>query len=48
VNLYPVFVQFSAQELAALETLDNGKPLGEPLCTDPALAAETWQYFGGW
>lgn len=48
MNLYPVFVQLSAQELAALETLDNGKPLGEPLYTDPVLAAETWQYFGGW
>jgi aldehyde dehydrogenase (NAD+) len=41
-------IEEHAEELAILETLDNGKPLAESLYIDTALAAETWQYFGGW
>jgi aldehyde dehydrogenase (NAD+) len=41
-------IEEHAEELATLETLDNGKPLAESLYCDTALAAETWHYFGGW
>ena len=43
-----LLIEEHAEELATLETLDNGKPLAESLYVDTALAAETWQYFGGW
>lgn len=37
-----------ADELAQLETLDNGKPLGEAKAVDVALAAQTFRYYAGW
>lgn len=37
-----------AEELATLETLDNGKPLTESLYLDVSLAAQVWRYFAGW
>lgn len=37
-----------AEELATLETLDNGKPFTESLYVDVALAAQVWRYYGGW
>lgn len=37
-----------AEELAALETLDNGKPITESQYVDLALAAEVFRYYGGW
>lgn len=37
-----------AEELAALETLDNGKPLTESLYVDVGMTAQVWRYFGGW
>ena len=36
-----------AAELAAIEVLDNGKPLGEAIAVDVALAAEIFRYFAG-
>lgn len=38
----------SASDLAALESLDNGKPLGEARFIDVPLAAEMFRYYGGW
>jgi phenylacetaldehyde dehydrogenase len=35
-------------ELAQLETLDNGKPLGEARGIDVAAAAQTFRYYAGW
>jgi len=37
-----------AQELAALESLDNGKPLSMALAVDIPLAAQTFRYYAGW
>ncbi len=34
-------------ELAALETLDTGKPIAETLVADPASGADALEYFGG-
>jgi aldehyde dehydrogenase (NAD+) len=35
-------------ELAALESLDNGKPLSEAKAADIALCIKTYRYYGGW
>ena len=43
-----ILIEEHAEEIATLETLDNGKPLAESLYIDTALAAEIWHYFGGW
>jgi phenylacetaldehyde dehydrogenase len=37
-----------SDELAQLETLDNGKPLGEALAVDIALCSGLFRYFAGW
>jgi acyl-CoA reductase-like NAD-dependent aldehyde dehydrogenase len=37
-----------AEELAELETLDNGKPLAFAKAFDVPAAAETFRYYGGW
>src|SRR5579863_2455305 len=37
-----------AEELAELETLDNGKPLTFARAFDVPAAAETFRYYGGW
>src|SRR5271163_1608862 len=37
-----------ADELAELETLDNGKAKSQALAIDVAGAAETFRYYGGW
>jgi phenylacetaldehyde dehydrogenase len=36
------------EELAQLETLDNGKPYGVALVADVALAADMFRYMAGW
>jgi aldehyde dehydrogenase (NAD+) len=36
------------QELAALETLDNGKPIADSLAADLPLAIDCYRYFAGW
>jgi phenylacetaldehyde dehydrogenase len=35
-------------ELAQLETLDNGKPVGEALAVDVPLCANLFKYYAGW
>jgi aldehyde dehydrogenase (NAD+) len=40
-------VEDHAEELATLETLDNGKPLTESLYLDAGIAAEVWRYYAG-
>jgi phenylacetaldehyde dehydrogenase len=37
-----------AEELAVLEVLDNGKPLGEARAVDIALTIELLRYYAGW
>ncbi len=37
-----------ADELAQLETLDNGKPLSQARTIDIPKAAETFRYYAGW
>ena len=41
-------IEEHADELAALETLDNGKPLGVARAADVALAADIFRYMAGW
>ena len=41
-------VERDGATLAALETLDNGKPYGDALGIDVALAHKCFRYFGGW
>ncbi len=41
-------VDANVEELATLETLDNGKPITESQYVDLALAAEVFRYYGGW
>jgi phenylacetaldehyde dehydrogenase len=38
----------NGDELAALETLDNGKPLGVARAADVELAADLFHYMSGW
>lgn len=37
-----------ADELAQLETLDNGKPISESRWVDVPMTAETFRYYAGW
>jgi acyl-CoA reductase-like NAD-dependent aldehyde dehydrogenase len=41
-------IEAHALELAQLETLDNGKSLGESQAVDIPAAAETFRYYAGW
>ena len=41
-------IEANADELAALEVLNNGKPISEVRAADIPLTAETFRYFGGW
>jgi aldehyde dehydrogenase (NAD+)/phenylacetaldehyde dehydrogenase len=41
-------IEENADELATLETLDNGKPLTESMFLDVGIAAEIWRYYAGW
>jgi len=41
-------IMANSKELAALETLDNGKPLFWSENADIPLSAQHFQYFGGW
>jgi phenylacetaldehyde dehydrogenase len=41
-------IERHADELAALETLDNGKPLAIAKAADVALAADLFHYMSGW
>lgn len=41
-------IEQHAQQLAELETLDNGKPLAVAMAGDVALAADIFRYMAGW
>ncbi len=41
-------IEENADEMAMLETLDNGKPLGVAKAADVALAADMFRYMAGW
>jgi len=41
-------IEKHADELAQLETLDNGKPITESRYVDVAQTAETYRYYAGW
>lgn len=41
-------IEENADELAQLETLDNGKPLAVAKAADVALAADMFRYMAGW
>ena len=41
-------IEANADELAALETLDNGKPIGDAKAADLPLTAACYRYYGGW
>jgi acyl-CoA reductase-like NAD-dependent aldehyde dehydrogenase len=41
-------IERDTANLAALEAIDVGKPLGDPLMVDIPLAAETFRHFAGW
>jgi len=42
-----LLIDDNAAQLAAIEVLDNGKPLGEAVAVDVALAAEIFRYYAG-
>jgi aldehyde dehydrogenase (NAD+) len=41
-------IEENVEELAALETLDVGKPLTESMYVDMGITSEVYRYFGGW
>jgi acyl-CoA reductase-like NAD-dependent aldehyde dehydrogenase len=41
-------IEEHAQELAELDSLDNGKPINEMLLVDVPLSAATFRYYAGW
>lgn len=41
-------IEENADELAQMETLDNGKPVGVAKAADVALAADMFRYMAGW
>jgi acyl-CoA reductase-like NAD-dependent aldehyde dehydrogenase len=41
-------IEKHADELAQLETLDNGKPISESRYVDVAQTVETYRYYAGW
>lgn len=41
-------IEKNKEELATLESLDNGKPLSESLNVDLALAVKCFRYYAGW
>ena len=41
-------IEARSEELAAIEVLDNGKPIGEARAVDIALTIEIFRYYAGW
>jgi aldehyde dehydrogenase (NAD+) len=41
-------IEENKEELAALETLDNGKPITDSLNADLPLVIDCYRYYGGW
>ena len=41
-------IEANVQELAALESLDNGKPIADSLAADLPLTLQCYRYYAGW
>jgi aldehyde dehydrogenase (NAD+) len=48
LNKLADLIEKNAAELAAIESLDNGKPLNEALHIDVAASVNTFRYYAGW
>src|ERR1700761_2522530 len=48
LNRLADLIEQNADELAALESLDNGKPMGVAKAVDVAATAACFRYFAGW
>jgi aldehyde dehydrogenase (NAD+) len=48
LNKLADLIEANRKELAALETLDNGKPLGDSLRADLPLTIACYRYYAGW
>src|SRR6185503_19364939 len=48
LNRLAQLVEDNIQELAALETLDNGKPIRDSLAADLPLTVDCYRYYAGW
>ncbi len=48
MNKLADLMEANIQELAALETLDNGKPIRDALAADLPLAIDCLRYYAGW
>ena len=48
LNKLADLIEANKEELAALETLDNGKPLRDALAADLPLTVKCYRYYAGW
>ena len=48
LNRLADLIEEEAEELAALETLDNGKPIGDARAADIPLVIDCLRYYAGW
>lgn len=48
LNKLADLIEENKDELAALESLDNGKPLGDALAADLPLTIKCYRYYAGW
>ena len=48
LNKLADIIEANKEELAALETLDNGKPIRDALAADVPLVIDTFRYYAGW
>lgn len=48
LNKLADLIETNAEELAALETLDNGKPIRDSRAADLPLVVDTFRYYAGW
>jgi aldehyde dehydrogenase (NAD+) len=48
INKLADLIEEEADELAALETLDNGKPISDARAADIPLVIDTLRYYAGW
>ena len=48
INRLADLIEKNIHELAALESLDNGKPVGDALAADLPLVIKAYRYYAGW
>src|SRR5207342_1337544 len=48
LNKLADLIEANTPELAKLESLDNGKPLGDSMAADLPLTAKCYRYYAGW